>query len=196
MRGTPALCGVPETLSWRGRSCSRRARYSLPARGCYCPGGGPRGRIPSAPRGGGLGGALTSPPLPQLLQEGGSGERGSNPPQLPAATPKLGGSLLGHVLTNLASLRPSLELSRTLISLPLGVQVSLRTEASGDASTWVRAARADRTLVGDTLKIGGRQSWYFRQGFSQIFKSCEDYGAAKDFKAEHRGVSWTGEFFV
>ena len=56
----------------------------------------------------GLGGALTSPPLPHLLQARGSGERGSDPPQLPAATPKLGGSLPGQVLTNLVSLRPSL----------------------------------------------------------------------------------------
>ena len=59
----------------------------------------------------GRGGALTSPPrppAPQLSQEGGSRERGSDPPQLPAATLKLGGLLPGQVRTNLASLRPSL----------------------------------------------------------------------------------------
>lgn len=62
------------------------------------------------------------------------------------------------------SLASSLAL-RTLISLSFGAQVSPRTEAFGDVATWVWAAQADRTLVGDMLKIGGRQSWYFRHGF-------------------------------
>ena len=53
----------------------------------------PAGAPGSPARGGGRGGALTSPPLPRGLREGGrSAERGSNPPQFPAATPKLRGS--------------------------------------------------------------------------------------------------------
>lgn len=38
-----------------------------------------------------------------------------------------------------------------------GPQVSPGTEASGDAATWVRAARAGRTLAGDMLKIPGKR---------------------------------------
>lgn len=89
-------------------SLQQRSLPSLRARRRYRPGGGPGWRIRSAPRGWGRGGALTSPPLPHHLPEGGSGERGSDPPQLPAATPKLSGSLPGLVQTNLVSLRPSL----------------------------------------------------------------------------------------
>lgn len=104
-RGADAAPAGPQRPQ---RPLLRRSPPGPRARRLHCPGGRPRRRIPSAPGGGGRGGALTSPPLPHLLQEGGSWERGSDPPQLPAATPKLGGWLPGQVLTNLVSLRPSL----------------------------------------------------------------------------------------
>lgn len=111
---TPAVCGARDAAGQRRRRCAggtaagQVSRLRLPGSPLLpsrrrTP---PENPVPDA--GLGRGGALTSSPLPpQLSQEGGSGERGSNPPQLPAATLKLGGLLPGQVRTNLASLRPS-----------------------------------------------------------------------------------------
>lgn len=173
MRGTPALGGAGETPH-RGEGyaplgtqrCGRGGRPSPVLARSYCRGGGPRRRIPSAPRGGGRGWALTSPPLPHRLQEGGSGGKGSDPPQFSAATPKLG-RLAAWTCPDKLGFSSALFRSPCALSFRLLLVLNFppRTGASGDVATWVPAARADRTLVGDMLKIGGKQSWYFRYGF-------------------------------
>lgn len=92
----------------RGRRFSRAVRHSLRERSRDCRRGQPSRRIPAAPGSRGRGGALTSQPLtPPSSKREGVGNGGTDPPQLPAATPQLGGWLPGHVLTNLASPRPS-----------------------------------------------------------------------------------------
>lgn len=73
--------------------CGREAGPACPLTAATVREADPAGAPGSGARGGGRGGALTSPPLPRGLREGGrSAERGSNPPQFPAATPKLRGS--------------------------------------------------------------------------------------------------------
>lgn len=195
MQGTPAFCGARETRQGRGgqtlhqrdRSCSRRARYSPAATVREADPAGES--LPRRGAGARRGADVTTPP-PQLLQEGGSGERSSDPPQLPAPTPKLGGSLLGLVLTNLTSSALSLALAHSHLASfwcssftqdgSLWRCVHLGPgRAGGSHSRWEHAEdRRKAKLVFQTQLLTNIQiAWRLQ--------SCQG------FKAEHRGLGWT-----
>lgn len=146
--------------------CSGEAGGSLGVLSCNWLGSRLNQRTRSAPGSRGRGGALTSPPLPPAAPRGRSREkRQRDPPQLPAVTPRLGSWLPGHVLTNLASPRPSLQTSCALSPSLLVLKLSRGREPLGrrppeSRQHWRRIA----ICLGDMLKIQGRQSWYFEPG--------------------------------